>query len=86
MATKKETLEAALRGEGCLGKAADDEPVFVLRAKDLVAPSAIEYWSERVRTEATRNESIQKGYQALEVANAFRLWQDAKSVKVKVPD
>ena len=42
----KEEREAAARGEGCLGKAADDEPVFVLRAKDRLAPMIVEIWAE----------------------------------------
>jgi hypothetical protein len=44
MATKAETLAQAARGEGCLGKAADDEPVFVLRAKDPAAVLAVRIW------------------------------------------
>lgn len=79
MATKKETLEAAARGEGCLGKAADDEPVFVLRAKDLLAPETIEHWSEQARAYST---GLQKGYQALEVAQEMRNWQDQNIAKV----
>lgn len=45
MITKKEVLEAALRGEGCLGKAADDEPVFVLRAQDNLAADLVDQWA-----------------------------------------
>jgi len=30
----------------CLNKAASDEPVFVLRAKDLVAPMAVRHWAK----------------------------------------
>jgi hypothetical protein len=44
MATKQETVEQLARGEGCLGKAALDEPVFVLRAKDPAAILAIRIW------------------------------------------
>jgi hypothetical protein len=36
--------EAAPRGEGCLGKAADDEPVFILRAQDKIAPILVWIW------------------------------------------
>lgn len=28
----------------CINKAADDEPVFVLRASDITAPDVIEFW------------------------------------------
>jgi hypothetical protein len=33
MATKAEVLEALRSGDGCLGRAALDEPVFILSAK-----------------------------------------------------
>jgi len=49
MATKQQTLEAAARGEGCLGRAADDEPVFVLRAHDRIAPAIVRQWAEKAR-------------------------------------
>lgn len=45
MATKQEELEMATRGTGCLGKAADDEPVFVLRAQDRLAPALVRAWA-----------------------------------------
>jgi hypothetical protein len=45
MATKKETLEMLARGEGCLGKAAADEPVFVLRAQDKTFAETIFVWA-----------------------------------------
>ena len=48
MATKKEVLEAAARGEGCLGKAADDEPVFVLRAQDILSVRTIAWWRDEL--------------------------------------
>jgi hypothetical protein len=45
MATKKETIDAALQGLGCLGKAAPDEEVFVFRAQDMLAPTFIRKWA-----------------------------------------
>lgn len=44
MATKGEELEKAARGEGCLGRARDDEHVFILRAKDKLAAKTVIYW------------------------------------------
>lgn len=46
MATKRETLSQVTRGEGCLGKAAQNEEVFVLRAQDRMAPGLIELWAD----------------------------------------
>lgn len=40
--TRAQALAAALRGEGCLGKAADDEPVYILRAQDVHAADLVE--------------------------------------------
>lgn len=45
MLTAKEVREAAARGEGALGKAADDEPVFVLRGQDLLSPDLVDKWA-----------------------------------------
>lgn len=30
----------------CLNKAAADEPLFVLRAQDLIAPAVVRYWAD----------------------------------------
>lgn len=46
MATKREVVEQLVRGEGCLGKAADDEPVFVLRAQDLFSDGLVNQWAD----------------------------------------
>jgi hypothetical protein len=38
MATKAEVLGALRSGDGCLGRAALEEPVFILRAQNILAP------------------------------------------------
>jgi hypothetical protein len=43
--TAKELREATLRSEGPLAKAADDEPVFLLRAQDCLAAGLVEKWA-----------------------------------------
>lgn len=77
MFTKKEVLEAALRGEGCLGKAADDEPVFVLRAQDALAADLVDKWAiyttvamPSVGAEASGH----KVTEAKQIAEAMRSW------------
>lgn len=40
MATKREELK-----NGCFAKAADDEPIFVLRAQDMLAPALVRQWA-----------------------------------------
>lgn len=46
MATKQDTINQALDGMGCLGKASPGEPVFVLRGQDVHAPYAVRQWAE----------------------------------------
>lgn len=46
MATKREVLDQAARGEGALGRAADDETVFVLRAQDKLAAAFVLLWAD----------------------------------------
>lgn len=76
----------ALKGEGCLGKAADDEPVFVLRARDIYAPSAVRAWALQlgpgIPKPTTKQEAIEyekkvnpKFKEAMEVANTMADWQ-----------
>jgi hypothetical protein len=43
--TAKELREATARGEGPLAKAADDEPVFLLRGQDCHAAELVEKWA-----------------------------------------
>ena len=50
MGLAKIERERAARGEGCLGKAADDEPVFILRAQDALAADLVELWGIRARS------------------------------------
>ena len=45
MITARELREATARGEGPLAKAADDEPVFLLRAQDCHAAELVEKWA-----------------------------------------
>lgn len=42
MATKREELA---NPNGCLNMAADDEPIFVLRANDELASIVVQYWT-----------------------------------------
>jgi hypothetical protein len=43
--TAKQLREATARGEGPLAKAADDEPVFLLRGQDKHAADLVEKWA-----------------------------------------
>lgn len=52
--TKGHVLDRALRGEGCLGRSTDAEPVFVLCGRDPVAGDIIREWADRREVRAVR--------------------------------
>lgn len=76
IATAKDEIARALVGDGCLGKAADDEPVFVLRAQDILAADLVEHWallaSERL------GPGHAKVVHGLAMAKAMREWPTRK--------
>lgn len=72
MALAKDEREAAARGEGCLGKAADDEPVFVLRASDRFAPGLIDHWANQAHAAGVPDNKVAE---AVQLADAMRVWQ-----------
>ena len=55
----------------CLNKASTDEPLFVLRAKDHLAPMAIRHWV----TMSNGNHSEEKLEEALRLANEMEDWR-----------
>lgn len=82
MITAKEVREAAARGEGCLGKAADDEPVFVLRAQDCHAAELVEKWAIWVSVavpQAGGRGMADKVAEANLIADQMRRWPTRKN-------
>jgi hypothetical protein len=71
MATKKE-------GVSCYDKSAPDEPLFVLCARDPVAPYAVEEWARKAQEAGVRQEKIDE---AKAVAQQMR-----KYPTKKIPD
>lgn len=57
----------------CLNKAAEDEPVFVLRAKDPIAPAAVEEWARQAQ-QTGRHEPA-KIEEARALAASMRAWR-----------
>lgn len=55
----------------CLNKAADDEPVFVLRAKDVCAAIIVECWAHC----ASGIHEPERVAEALALAQAMRDWR-----------
>lgn len=60
-----------------------DEPVFLIRAKDLVGPSAVEAWAN-LAEKAGASEHIVAA--ARRQADLMREYQDKNKLEVKVPD
>lgn len=72
--------------DSCWNKAALDEPIFVLRAHDVLAPCIINQWAGLFKFQhlqhGTWNEQAKAKYKAaLQVAEEMGRWPD-----VKVPD
>jgi hypothetical protein len=78
MGLAKNEIERANRGEGCLGKAHPDEPVFILRAQDSEAADTVERWAIFARAAGAPNDKVQE---AMMIAEEMRRWP-----KRKVPD
>lgn len=76
MSTKKE-------GVPCYDKAAEDEPLFVIRAQQKNAPEYVELWAHQAEVMGTGPEKVAS---ARQVAQEMRQWQKANPDKVKIPD
>jgi hypothetical protein len=75
--TKRDLLEAAARGEGPLGKAKDDEPVFCLVAHDNLADELVDTWAIRASLLIPAVGSEHFGHkvsEAVAIAEAMRAW------------
>lgn len=62
-----------------LAKAADDEPIFVLRAQDVLAPEVIEHWAAYAELLDVNPVKIKE---ARLVARQMREWQEHRGKKV----
>jgi len=75
MSIAKHEREMAARGEGCLGKAADDEPVFILRGQDRLSGALVYLWAECAERGGTDKAKVEE---ARELARAMIAWQTRK--------
>jgi hypothetical protein len=61
----------------CLDKAAEDEPIFVLRAQDYTTPKLVMLWiAENINNGKTPDDKLRE---AFEHALKMRRWSDRKS-------
>ena len=59
----------------CFNKAADNEPLFILRAQDRLAPQAVRVWAALLASESG---SSQKVAEASALAEAMEKWPTRK--------
>lgn len=78
MGTKREEL---IDPRSCIGKAAPDEPIFVLRAQDKLAPVLVRMWSMLAEMHGC---PVPKTREAFELADEMERW--AKKNGGKYPD
>lgn len=70
MATKAEALA---NPASCINKAAENEPVFILRAKDPLAASIVRHWGNKALE--FRLHEPEKARAAFDVADAMDAWR-----------
>lgn len=73
----------------CLNRAADDEPIFVLRANDPSAPTAVAAWAERYMSEKggigfMTDEQFAKYGEAMSLARTMRSWR-SHHIRIECP-
>lgn len=73
--TARQVLDEAMRGEGALGKAAPDEPVFVLRAQDIHAADLVEKWAIWCSAGDTPSDKVTEAHT---IAGMMRDWPDRR--------
>jgi hypothetical protein len=66
-------------GVSCYDKAAADEPVFTLRAQDILAPEIVREWAYRAQVAGTPDAKVEE---ARKCADEMEQWQIANSKKV----
>jgi crotonobetainyl-CoA:carnitine CoA-transferase CaiB-like acyl-CoA transferase len=85
--TKKEEIAALVQGPpSCLSRSADDEPVFVLVARDKFAANLVRRWADTVELASHPDStSRQKVAEARQLAKRMDAWREAHGGG-KVPD
>ena len=77
--TKRNELDAANRGDGPLGRAGDDEPVFIVRAHDALAVEVVGCWldaARRVGVDARKIHGIER------LLTDMHVWRGDNGTKV----
>lgn len=70
--TQSEVLDEANHGRGPLGRALPDEPVFVLRARDVTFIRVVAYWRSQAALEGTLENKLREAEIVLQDAVEWR--------------
>lgn len=79
----QDEIAAAIQGEGCLGRSAPDEPVFILVARDRTASKTVRFWAQAAKDAGCQNE--EKIAEAMRLATQMDDWRERHGGG-KVPD
>ena len=79
ISTKAEVLEALRCGCSSIGRTELDEPVFILRAQDILAPRVVVRWAHLAEQAGTAQDKVRG---ALEVAKQMADWQAKNPYRV----
>jgi hypothetical protein len=72
-------MSSRKRDDSCRDKAAEDEPLFTLRAQDMLAPMVVRAWADAARLAGSPASKVDD---ALQTANEMDAWQAANHSKV----
>lgn len=61
--------------DSCLNKAADAEPIFVLCAQDMLAPTVIRFWAELAEMTGSSSDKVDE---AISLAEEMTYWPERK--------
>ena len=68
----------------CYAKAAEDEPIFVLRASDPLSPKLVRKWvSMSIETTKHNDKFIKKWMEAMNVATEMEFWKHNEKSRVQ---
>ena len=69
----------------CYAKAADDEPIFVLRASDPLAPDVVGYWADRYHLQKEIGNSVGNGPEVL-TASQHAKYAEARACAIAMKE
>jgi|GEM_PF-2505710 len=79
MGLARDELDLVKEGKSILNRCKPDEPVFILRAKDLLAPAMVELWIAAGIAFGVEQEKVEA---AKFLAKQMRIWRETNNPKL----